>query len=94
MSSRRRGIRDNKQSKIDFSSLNKFLRLIGAMAGGLMVIGLLGLMAAGDNISSRVVYMLVIGFNAVVFFGSYIAVKLFSKRVPEQGSKSKSGPTL
>ena len=79
MSPRRKGVRNNHEKGLDLKVIIKYLKIIAAMAGALLIVGVIGFIFSDKGPETNVVYALIIGFNLLVVLGVLIIPRIFSK---------------
>ncbi|WP_040214024.1 hypothetical protein [Clostridium polynesiense] len=89
MSSRRKGSGDNKQRGLDIRVITKYLNIIGAMSGALLIISLISFFAARDIVEANVVYLMIIIFNLLIVIGVWIVPKILLRYFEKISSREK-----
>lgn len=68
------------RQEIDMTMVKNFIRYVGVVSSTVFVITLIGLMLATKSAENVVIYSMVIGINAIVILGAFLASKLLKDK--------------
>lgn len=80
MSSCRKNFNKIKYKEIDINGIIIFIKIIGTMAGAILLMGIGSFLIFPKNVVSNVVYTIVIAINFIVLMGSFIATGYLVKK--------------